>query len=68
MNHLNQEPLDFAGAVALMQIARAELTAVLALLKRIRASINTSGELSVICMQDIDAHLERYFQQNTGSK
>jgi hypothetical protein len=44
-------------------ITRAEAAEALAaqrgeLLKRIRASINTDGELSALCMQDIDATLE----------
>lgn len=59
MNHLNQEPLDFAAAVALMQIARAELRDALALLREINDTCMLTREL-----QDrTDAILDRADEQ-----
>lgn len=44
------------SASALRESIR-QLSECQALLRRIRSSINTNGELSVLCMQDIDAAL-----------
>ena len=41
-----------------LESAERDRDAAIDLLRRIRASINTNGELSALCMQDIDAMLE----------